>query len=357
MAFPDFEFDKDLPSFILHTDVLRYLKDYAAHFELLKYIKFQTLVLEVDPAEYQVSTSSAKLGHKWKVTFAPVTDRSNLVTEEYDAVVVCNGHYAVPKIPDIPGLGAFEGEVMHSHNYRTPKLFQDKTVLCLGAGPSGQDICVELASTARMVYLCHNKPLLETPLPDNVQQKPGIDFIKGFKVTLLNGEEHHVDFILFCTGYYFNFPFLTDKCHVNISDGCIMPLYKHLIHTEFPSLFFIGICKTVVPFPLFHFQVKLVQAVLEGAVKLPSKEEMDADTEAEYQKRRSEGLPHRHFHVLASQQWEYNDEMALMAGCSKLPDWVRNLDGAVRIMRRKNITQYKNVNFVLLDGESFAIAS
>lgn len=59
----------------------------------------------------------------------------------------------MPKIPDIPGLGAFEGEVMHSHNYRTPKLFQDKTVLCLGAGPSGQDICVELASAARMVVI------------------------------------------------------------------------------------------------------------------------------------------------------------------------------------------------------------
>lgn len=41
MAFPDFEFDKDLPSFIHHTDVLQYLKDYAAHFELLKYIKVQ----------------------------------------------------------------------------------------------------------------------------------------------------------------------------------------------------------------------------------------------------------------------------------------------------------------------------
>lgn len=58
---------------------------------LIIILQFQTLVLEVDPAEYQVSTSSAKLGHKWKVTFAPVTDRSNLVTEEYDAVVVCNG--------------------------------------------------------------------------------------------------------------------------------------------------------------------------------------------------------------------------------------------------------------------------
>ena len=60
-------------------------------------------------------------------------------------------HYAVPLIPKIPGLESFPGEVMHSHNYRTPESFQNKTVLCLGAAASGQDICIDLSAAAKMV--------------------------------------------------------------------------------------------------------------------------------------------------------------------------------------------------------------
>ena len=40
---------------------------------------------------------------------------------------------------------------MHSHNYRTPEHFQNKTVLCLGAAASGQDICIDLSAAANMV--------------------------------------------------------------------------------------------------------------------------------------------------------------------------------------------------------------
>lgn len=39
MAFPDLPFDKDLPSFIRHEDVLAYLETYANMFDLNKFIK------------------------------------------------------------------------------------------------------------------------------------------------------------------------------------------------------------------------------------------------------------------------------------------------------------------------------
>ena len=45
----------------------------------------------------------------------------------------------------------FEGEKMHSHDYRLPQPFQGKTVLALGAGPSGIDIAIELAPYATKV--------------------------------------------------------------------------------------------------------------------------------------------------------------------------------------------------------------
>lgn len=39
MAFPNFPFQTSMPSYIVHQDVLEYLKSYAAYYNLFKYIK------------------------------------------------------------------------------------------------------------------------------------------------------------------------------------------------------------------------------------------------------------------------------------------------------------------------------
>lgn len=39
MAFPDFPFSEDLPSYIGHKDVLQYLDNYADHFGLKQFIR------------------------------------------------------------------------------------------------------------------------------------------------------------------------------------------------------------------------------------------------------------------------------------------------------------------------------
>lgn len=50
-------------------------------------------------------------------------------------------------------MSKFVGEVSHSHDYRSNERFADKTVACLGAGPSGLDIAIELALVCRKVFL------------------------------------------------------------------------------------------------------------------------------------------------------------------------------------------------------------
>ena len=104
-----------------------------------------------------------------------------LTTSEYEAVMVCNGHYSVPSIPDLPGIQAFEGLVMHSHDYRVPQVFKDKNVAVLGAAASGSDIGLEIAISgqAKHVYLCHNNPPIPSDLPKNFGQKAGIVEILG----------------------------------------------------------------------------------------------------------------------------------------------------------------------------------
>ncbi|KAL8590520.1 hypothetical protein ACOMHN_010956 [Nucella lapillus] len=356
MAFPDFDFNKSLPSFVRHQDVLQYLKDYAANFNLLQHVQFNTKLVRVEPVLCSKEDSVTGHGQKWQVTTASVQEETSaVVTETYDAIIVCNGHYSVPLMPSIPGLESFTGEIVHSHNYRHPEHFQDKMVLCLGGAASGQDICIDLSSAAKQVYLCHNKALIESKLPRNVQQKPGIQSIKGSTVTLLNGEEINVDCFLFCTGYHFHFPFLADSCNLRIEEERVTPLYKHLFHTEFPTLAFIGIPKTICPFPQFHVQISLILATLDGSCKLPSKAEMDADTEADYQNRLSQGLPKRYAHLMATRQWEYNDDIAQMAGCQPIKKVIQTLYDAVHATRVKNLVGYKRVNYEMLDEDHYQV--
>jgi cation diffusion facilitator CzcD-associated flavoprotein CzcO len=55
----------------------------------------------------------------------------------FDAVVVCNGHYVEPNLPEVAGAENFPGLQLHSHNYRLPGQFQGQAVLVVGASNSG----------------------------------------------------------------------------------------------------------------------------------------------------------------------------------------------------------------------------
>ena len=66
----------------------------------------------------------------------------------FDALVVCNGHYSVPRTPAVAGAGAFPGRQMHSHSYRDAAPFAGQTVVVVGAAASGEDISREVADVA-----------------------------------------------------------------------------------------------------------------------------------------------------------------------------------------------------------------
>jgi hypothetical protein len=65
-------------------------------------------------------------------------------TELFDAVLVCNGHYTEPRLPDIPGASVFPGVLMHSHSYREPARFTGQHVAVIGASYSGGTDCEQL---------------------------------------------------------------------------------------------------------------------------------------------------------------------------------------------------------------------
>ncbi len=66
-------------------------------------------------------------------------------------LLIIFSHYSTPLIPDITGMESFEGQIIHSHNYRRPEAFGGKRVACLGAAASGQDIALDMAQHAEKV--------------------------------------------------------------------------------------------------------------------------------------------------------------------------------------------------------------
>ncbi|XP_078725005.1 uncharacterized protein LOC144942123 isoform X2 [Lampetra fluviatilis] len=331
MAFPDFPFDKNLPSFIHHSDMRAYLDQYADHFSIQPHVKFQWRVELVQPVPGPAGTEDSVA---WDVTACSLTD-GHRTTQRYDAVMVCNGH-----------------------DYRSAEWFAGRRVALLGAGASGQDIAVELSGMASYVLLCHRgaKPL-PSALPPNVQQAPAVLALTESGVALADGTERAVDAFVFCTGYRYSFPFLAEEAGVCTGDDerTVVPLYRHLVHVAMPTMFFIGLCKVVVPFPLFDCQVRFSLATLVGRASLPSRGEMEEEARREREQRRAAGVPERRELVLGERQWGYMAELVRLAGAPHMAPCVREIYDDVAKRRSLDLLAYRSVNYEVTGPECWCL--
>lgn len=310
MAFPDYPFPEEEESFIHHTKVCKYLESYADHFKLDSYIKFNHHVEKVSPVMRKDGPPA------WDVTVKDLVTKT-ATTTTCDALLVCNGHYSVPNIPDIKDIVKFKGSKLHSHDYREPSPYEGSTVLVLGASASGLDICVEVSTVAKKVFLAHNFPItFPSEFPPNVQQVRGAVAASENGFTLADGSFVEADAIVYCTGYEFSFPFLSEECGITVEDNVVVPLYKHLIHSTYPSMAFIGIPFLVCPFQLFDSQVQHFIATLTGKIILPSSDKMAFFTKDEMKKREGQGCQNKHYHRIGiRKQAEYSEEIAKEIGC------------------------------------------
>ena len=69
-----------------------YLQEVLMNKLLVLHVQFKTQVLEVKRIHCPMEHSRTGYGQKWEVTTAPVLDSTQAVSQEYDAVIVCNGY-------------------------------------------------------------------------------------------------------------------------------------------------------------------------------------------------------------------------------------------------------------------------
>ncbi|GJP38334.1 hypothetical protein CLOM_g22787 [Closterium sp. NIES-68] len=306
---------------------------------------------------------------------------------EFDALVVCNGHYSQPKIATVEGVDTWPGIHMHSHNYRYPEGFEGKVVVVVGAEASGQDIARELASVAQEVHICARgwrkdsaaasddaaraaaasagtgatiaaagaptagaaAGAIETgyfeDLKGRVQQHPMIRRANADgTVEFEDGFTCHADVIMHCTGYIYSFPFLAlPPSLLSVCNNRVGPLFRHILPPALaPSLSFIGLPWKVVPFPLCQLQARWVAQLLSGRLSLPPRSDLEDGVRCLYASMEEQGVPERYTHRLDMEQFPYMDNLSMGCGGSPLPAWRREMYEAVRRLKKAYPGTYRD---------------
>jgi len=282
MAYREYPWGGDgkTTSFVTHEEVKDYLSRYAKATNVEDLIQYQSTVtkLEIVKSE-EKKTESDPESLFWpqiKLEWESVQSDDMHITSHsqiFDAVCVCNGHYASPANPIIPGIEEFEGEIIHSITYDDPSIYKNKKVLCVGGRASGSDVAREISRYAKHVYLS------DTTCPTLIDGKPfteeNVSWVPRTSEVLANSVVSfgstcditpEVDIIIFCSGYDYQFPFINDHSNLDLSvvpgERRVKPLYEQLWHARYPSLTFIGLQHSVVPFPFFELQAEAVVSQL-----------------------------------------------------------------------------------------------
>ena len=329
MAFDDFPMgtlDEDERRYPGHRTIARYLANYAASRDLGRHIRFNARVTEcrLHDDEWIVSTPDA--------------------TDRFDGLVVCNGHYSVPHVPDLPGIDGFNGRILHSHNYREPTPFVDRTVALLGTAASGVDLAKEIGDVARKVYW--SGPTFESLTDDrrradNVTYAATVERFDGDRLVFRNGKvSEPVDDFVFCTGFHYRFPFLPD---VDTSRDWVPRLYREVLSIDLTNLAFIGLPYRVVPFPLCQIQARWLAALWAGHFELPSRAELEAHYTQFIAERSDEA--DRHFHRKELGCWDYLAGFAQEANVRGVAPWRRDLIETIQRHVEANPRGFRDIPF------------
>ena len=309
MKFSDMPSLEDNQLFPSREAVTQYLEDYGEDIRHL--VTFQTRVVDI----FQTQSGAHQVRLKDLQT-------NSFYERTYDAVVVANGHYTVPSLPNIKGIKAWNlanpGVISHTKLYRRPGPFADKKVIVVGNAASGTDIASQIGVVCKPPLLMSqrsNSILAFTTdykvvMPEIVEFLP--DSCGTRAVRFADGRvEANIDAILFATGYYYSFPFLSSLKSKLVSTGeRVQHLYKHLFYIDDPTIAFIGLPSKIIPFRTAEAQAAVVARVWADRLELPSTQVMsrwEEDTIAE----RGSG---KAFHVLSFPKDELVDWAARATG-------------------------------------------
>jgi cation diffusion facilitator CzcD-associated flavoprotein CzcO len=351
MAFRDYPFDTengdgcDARRFPGHSTVLAYLQHFAAAFDLRSSIRFSTRVMQISREQTEDDTARTR----WTLESRNETGAKR---ETFDGVAVCNGHFTVPVVPELPGMDRFTGTLTHSHNYRRPARFTDQRVVLLGAKSSGIDLSLELSTVCRDVHLCA-RGIETTTRPSDERRlwlSPNIARFDDSAVVLEDGSRlEDVDAVVFCTGYRYSFPFLSGAPGViDVGDRWVHPLYLDLLAAREPTLALVGMPNMIIPFPLFEAQARYFAATLSGRVTLPALEERLTAVETHEAGLAAAGIPQNNYLRHHERQYDYMNDLSRRVGAPPLPTNFADVHRVIASERNTNPSGFRDKTYPAL---------
>lgn len=125
--FTNFPMPETYPDFPSAQNMRDYINAFTDHFDLRDAIELNREITFVRPVEDNL----------WEVSFANQEQRL------YQGVLLCNGHHWCKRMPQFEG--SFNGEIIHSKDYKRPQQLMGKRVLVIGSGNSACDLAAEAA--------------------------------------------------------------------------------------------------------------------------------------------------------------------------------------------------------------------
>lgn len=153
-AFSDFRYPETSDEFPTARQVFEYLKSYAEHFGLEPHLRLSTEVLSI--ARQTENNNGSHPG--FHVTVRPVEGSEDADIHTFDFVVVCNGVFSEPYVPQIEGQDRFGGSLIHSSQMVDREMLSGKRVVVVGAGKSALDCASVAAHEATSSTLVFRKP-------------------------------------------------------------------------------------------------------------------------------------------------------------------------------------------------------
>jgi 4-hydroxyacetophenone monooxygenase len=150
-------FDEQYPwreYFARGAEVRDYLELMARKHGVSPHIEFEH---DLEAARYDEDTST------WGLTFSQASgDTTNV---EADIVVSAAGLFAVPRLPEIPGLETFEGKILHPTEWSSGIQLQGERVAVVGNGSTGVQLLAPVSRDAAQVDLYQRTPQWISPRP------------------------------------------------------------------------------------------------------------------------------------------------------------------------------------------------
>jgi len=276
LEFADYSFEEHfgapIPSYPPRAVLRHYIAGRAEKSDVRKFIRFRHPVRDVqwDDATGKFTVTARDL----------VNDR--LSVDTFDYVVVANGHFSTPNVPVFPGLETFPGRVLHAHDFRDAAEFAGKRVLCIGSSYSAEDIgmqCYKYGATE--ITFSYRSGPMGFAFPPAFSEVPLLEKIIGKTAHFKDGTTKDVDAVILCTGYLHHFPFLPDELRLKTKNRLWpLGLYKGVIWEANPKLIYLGMQDQYYTFNMFDAQAWYARDVILGRITLPTREAMQADSEA-----------------------------------------------------------------------------